>query len=69
MIASAHESAKHGSASLPPPSMVKYSLPELLAEVELERSSGNLAFEKVAQNDISQLFKNQSKRRRVQSSS
>jgi hypothetical protein len=43
---------------------VKYSLPELLAELKLERASGMLAMEKLQQADIGNLFQNKPKRRR-----
>jgi len=43
---------------------VKYSLPELLAELKLERASGTMAMEKLQQADIGNLFQNKQKRRR-----
>jgi len=38
-------------------SEVKYSLPEMLAELEQERSSAAFTHEKLEQSDISKLFK------------
>jgi hypothetical protein len=46
---------------------VKYSLPELLAELKLERASGVLAMEKLQQADIGNLFQTKQKRRRGKS--
>lgn len=42
---------------------VRYSLPELLAELQLERTSGAFAQEKLHQVEIEQLFQNRKKRR------
>jgi hypothetical protein len=36
---------------------VRYSLPELLAEIEAERGSAAFAMEKLDQNEIGKLFK------------
>jgi hypothetical protein len=36
---------------------VKYSLPEMLAELEAERGSASFAMEKLDQNEIGKLFK------------
>lgn len=47
---------------------VKYSLPELLAELVLERADGSFAMEKLQQNEIGKLFQTQPKPRRAQSS-
>jgi hypothetical protein len=47
--------------------MVKYSLPELLAELKLERATGTLAMEKLVQADIGNLFQNKQRRRRGKS--
>ena len=56
---------------IPPPAepikTVKYSLPELLAELKLERASGTLAMEKLQQADIGNLFKSKQKRPRGKS--
>jgi hypothetical protein len=46
---------------------VKYSLPELLAELKLERASGVLAMEKLQQDDIGNLFQNKPRRQRGKS--
>jgi len=43
---------------------VKYSLPELLAELKLERASGMMAMEKLQQADIGNLFQNKPRRHR-----
>ena len=43
---------------------VKYSLPELLAEIKHERANGVLAMEKLQQGDIGNLFINKQRRRR-----
>lgn len=42
---------------------VRYSLPELLAELELERNTGSFAMEKLDQKEIGKLFENKRKRR------
>ncbi|MFT3870056.1 MAG: hypothetical protein QM715_16535 [Nibricoccus sp.] len=47
-----------------PIEMVKYSLPELLAELKLERATGTLAMEKLQQADIGNLFQSKQRRRR-----
>lgn len=36
---------------------VRYSLPQLLAELELERATGSFAMEKLDQKEIGNLFK------------
>lgn len=46
---------------------VKYSLPELLAELKLERASGIMAMEKLQQADIGNLFKSKQRRTRGKS--
>jgi hypothetical protein len=46
---------------------VKYSLPELLAELKLERASGTLAMEKLQQADIGNIFQTKQRRRRGKS--
>ena len=49
-----------------PPAMVsevKYSLPELLEELKLERAGGTFAMEKLDQNEIGKLFKTKAPRR------
>lgn len=50
-----------------PIEMVKYSLPELLEELKLERATGTLAMEKLQQADIGNLFQNKQRRRRGKS--
>jgi len=61
----------HPYPGTPPPvnsiKTVKYSLPELLAELKLERASGVLAMEKLQQTDIGSLFQNKQRRRRGKS--
>ncbi len=51
----------------PPPSPrlgeVRYSLPELLYELQVERTSGSFSQEKLHQEEISKLFKNRKKYR------
>jgi hypothetical protein len=42
---------------------VRYSLPELLAELQLERTTGAFAQEKLHQMEIGKLFQNRKKRR------
>lgn len=42
---------------------VRYSLPELLAELELERHAGSFAMEKLNQAEIGKMFENKRKRR------
>lgn len=44
---------------------VRYSLPMMLRDLELERASGSFAMEKLAQNEIGKLFKPQVAPRRV----
>lgn len=42
---------------------VRYSLPELLAELKLERTTGSFAMERLNQMEIGKLFLNKQKRR------
>lgn len=42
---------------------VRYSLPELLAELRLERTTGSFAMERLNQFEIGKLFQNRQKRR------
>ncbi|HRE82115.1 MAG TPA: hypothetical protein PLN52_13790 [Opitutaceae bacterium] len=42
---------------------VKYSLPELLAELKLERTTGTFAMERLNQMEIGKLFQNKQRRR------
>jgi hypothetical protein len=55
------ESSPEGKPSPPskPPVLteVKYSLPEMLAELEAERGSASFAMEKLDQTEIGKLFK------------
>jgi hypothetical protein len=46
-----------GSPLIPVIAEVRYSLPQLLAELELERASGSFAMEKLDQKEIGNLFK------------
>jgi len=42
---------------------IRYSLPDLLAELQLERSAGSFSQEKLHQVEIGKLFQNRKKRR------
>ena len=42
---------------------VRYSLPELLRELTVERAAGTYAMEKLDQTEIGKLFKNKAQRR------
>jgi hypothetical protein len=42
---------------------VRYSLPELLGELEQERNAGSFAMEKLNQAEIGKMFENKRKRR------
>ncbi|ACB77132.1 hypothetical protein [Opitutus terrae] len=44
---------------------VRYSLPQLLEELAIERSSGSFSMEKLDQNEIKKLFKSRTPPRRV----
>lgn len=44
-------------------SEVRYSLPQMLAELRLERTTGQFAMEKLDQNEIGKLFKAKTPRR------
>lgn len=44
-------------------SEVRYSLPEMLAELRLERTTGSFAMERLNQFEIGKLFQNKQKRR------
>jgi hypothetical protein len=58
--------AKSGSAQPPPMvSEVKYSLPQLLAELEAERAAGSFAMEKLDQTEIRKMFKTRNTSRRA----
>lgn len=67
MSASPHTPSPGQSIKSHPIEMVKYSLPELLAELKLERSTGTLAMEKLQQADIGNLFQSKQRRRRGKS--
>ncbi|HEY9156100.1 MAG TPA: hypothetical protein VIM69_13270 [Opitutaceae bacterium] len=68
MIAPAHDSSRPNARALAPV-MVRYSLPELLEEVELERAAGSIGLQKVDQSEITKLFQAKPKRRRGSSRS
>ncbi len=42
---------------------IRYSLPDLLAELEQERNAGSFAMEKLNQAEIGKMFENKRKRR------
>ncbi len=44
---------------------VRYSLPQLLAELEAERASGSFAMEKLDQTEIGKMFKSRQSARRA----
>jgi hypothetical protein len=67
MSTSSQSSPAPSSGNPHPIDMVKYSLPELLAELKLERATGTLAMEKLLQADIGNLFQNKQRRRRGKS--
>lgn len=46
---------------------VRYSLPQLLQELEVERSAASFAMEKLDQTEIGKLFKGRAPARRVKS--
>lgn len=48
-------------------SEVRYSLPQLLQELEIERSTGSFSMEKLDQVEIGKLFKARTPPRRVKS--
>lgn len=48
---------------LPGLAEVRYSLPELLRELRLERTTGSFAMERLNQLEIGKLFQNKAKRR------
>jgi hypothetical protein len=45
------------------PAEVRYSLPDLLRELKVERAAGTFAMEKLDQNEIGKLFKAKAPRR------
>ena len=46
---------------------VRYSLPQLLKELEIERAAGSFAMEKLDQTEITKMFKAQTAARRAKS--
>lgn len=54
---------KPDSASTSPFAEIKYSLPELLRDVKLDRSSSLFSMEKLDQDTISRLFEQHNSRR------
>jgi hypothetical protein len=50
-------------------SEVRYSLPQMLRELEVERATGSFAMEKLGQTEIGKLFKAKAPLRRVKSKS
>ena len=46
---------------------VRYSLPQLLKELEIERASGSFAMEKLDQKEITKMFKASTAARRAKS--
>jgi hypothetical protein len=54
---------KPDSASASPFAEIKYSLPELLRDVKLDRSSSLFSMEKLDQDTISRLFEQHNSRR------
>lgn len=60
------------SASAPnvsPVGEIKYSLPDMLAELKIERATGSFAMEKLDQLEIGKLFTAKNLRRRAKSKS
>lgn len=63
------KSAESSPPPGPPPRLshqlheVRYSLPELLAELEQERHAGSFAMEKLNQAEIGKMFENKRRRR------
>jgi hypothetical protein len=62
-IAMANAPGYSPPSSLPRLGEVRFSLSELLHELQVERTSGSFSQEKLHQSEISQLFKNRNKRR------
>lgn len=65
---SAPNPAPHPAAGINQLATVRYSLPELLAELKLERVTGGFGMEKLQQDEIGKLFQTQARRRRPSSS-
>lgn len=60
----------HPARVIPPPAIigeVRYSLPQLLKELEIERAAGFFAMEKLDQVEITKMFKAQATARRAKS--
>ena len=55
-----------GAAPLPAIAEVRYSLPQMLTELEAERAAGAFAMEKLGQAEIGKLFKARKPTRRAQ---
>lgn len=53
------------ATNLPAVAEVRYSLPQMLKELETERSAGAFAMEKLGQAEIAKLFKGRKPSRRV----
>jgi hypothetical protein len=53
--------------ALPVIAEVRYSLPQLLKELEIERAAGTFAMAKLDQSEIGKLFKTRTPPRRVKS--
>lgn len=67
-MSTASLSASDGHSEEGPPDIlalaeVRYSLPEMLAELRLERTTGSFAMERLNQSEIGKLFQNKQKRR------
>ncbi|MET0263887.1 MAG: hypothetical protein ABW223_13370 [Rariglobus sp.] len=60
---SSEPASSSASPSKPVINEVRYSLPDLLAELQLERTTGAFAQEKLHQVEIGKLFQNRKKRR------
>lgn len=60
-------STSSGSSSLPLIAEVRYSLPQMLQELEIERAAGSFAMEKLGQAEIRKMFKSRKPPRRVKS--
>ncbi|CAM2860738.1 hypothetical protein [Rariglobus hedericola] len=56
-------SPESAAAAAPVINEVRYSLPDLLAELQLERTTGAFSQEKLHQVEIGKLFQNRKKRR------
>ncbi|HWA86029.1 MAG TPA: hypothetical protein VG710_07400 [Opitutus sp.] len=52
-------------AALPTIAEVRYSLPQMLKELEVERAAGVFAMEKLGQAEIAKMFKSRQRTRRV----